>query len=207
MDKLSKVCLIFNKCRKTCYVKIKEGKSMRKLNINLKKNAVISVLLILAFILGIGLIIYVTKERLPEGSQVALDKNAMNKVNVDEIKADTEVNVKEPIIVSTENTEKTVKENVVISKEEVPKAEEAKKPEPPKEKPKTQDDITDKSKVPTYTEKAVNPSTEATPKAGEKNSSGQIYVPGFGWVKDSGPNKTVKVDSSGDINKQVGKMD
>lgn len=46
-----------------------------------------------------------------------------------------------------------------------------------------------------------------TPKAGDKNEKGQMWVPGFGWVDDSGPNEGTTVDGEGDINKQVGNMD
>lgn len=90
----------------------------------------------------------------------------------------------------------------------VPKeSEETVKSEPPKNTPKTNSDLTDKSKIPTYEEKEINPQGK-TPQAGDKNDKGQIYIPGFGWVKDEGEeNKTTDVDSEGDINKQVGTMD
>lgn len=43
---------------------------------------------------------------------------------------------------------------------------------------------------------------------GDKNDKGQIYIDGFGWVKDEGGGgKGTAVDSNGDINKQVGSMD
>jgi hypothetical protein len=49
--------------------------------------------------------------------------------------------------------------------------------------------------------------TSSTPKSGDKNSKGQVYVPGFGWVDDEGANSGTSVDGKGDINKQVGNMD
>lgn len=52
----------------------------------------------------------------------------------------------------------------------------------------------------------VEPPTEIpTDAPTEAPQEGQIYVPGFGWVNESGT--TVKeVYSDGDINKQVGSM-
>lgn len=44
------------------------------------------------------------------------------------------------------------------------------------------------------------------PQGGETNSSGAVYVPGFGYVENSGPVKGETVDSGGDWNKQIGTM-
>ena len=93
-------------------------------------------------------------------------------------------------------------------------AEVTKPTEPPREA------LTDPSKTPDgqkvdkvtpvehdkVTKPETPPSTD-TPKAGDKNEKGQMWVPGFGWVDDSGPNKGITVDGEGDINKQVGIMD
>ncbi|TEB10205.1 hypothetical protein Pmgp_02505 [Pelotomaculum propionicicum] len=43
------------------------------------------------------------------------------------------------------------------------------------------------------------------PKGGERKD-GQVYLPGFGWVTETGGSGTT-VDGDGDINKQVGTMD
>lgn len=43
------------------------------------------------------------------------------------------------------------------------------------------------------------------PKGGEKKD-GKVYLPGFGWVTETGGSGTT-VDGDGDINKQVGTMD
>lgn len=43
------------------------------------------------------------------------------------------------------------------------------------------------------------------PKGGERKN-GQVYLPGFGWVNETGGSGTT-VDGDGDINKQVGTMD
>lgn len=75
---------------------------------------------------------------------------------------------------------------------------------PPKPVPK--DSTTEKSKQPTYNEKDVD-LEKSQPKMGDKNDKGQIYIEGFGWVKDEGGgSKGTKVHSDGDINKQIGKM-
>lgn len=81
--------------------------------------------------------------------------------------------------------------------------------EPPKPKPKPSDKKQDSSTPPTYDEKETEPAKkEATePKAGDKDNTGKVFVPGFGWIKDSGENKGTKSDSDGDWDKQVGKMD
>ena len=44
------------------------------------------------------------------------------------------------------------------------------------------------------------------PQGGETNSNGAVYVPGFGYVENSGPVTGETVDSGGDWNKQIGTM-
>lgn len=44
------------------------------------------------------------------------------------------------------------------------------------------------------------------PRGGETNSNGAVYVPGFGYIENSGPVKGETVDSGGDWNKQIGTM-
>lgn len=56
-------------------------------------------------------------------------------------------------------------------------------------------------------EQPTEPPTEASTVATESTpQEGKIYVPGFGWMDDTGEIGT-QVDSDGDINKQVGIMD
>ena len=78
------------------------------------------------------------------------------------------------------------------------------KPEPPK-KPTPQGVVTNPVKPPEYKPEDTTVSKPTESKAGEKKD-GQIYVPGFGWQKETGGQGT-KVGSDGDINKQVGSMD
>jgi hypothetical protein len=77
--------------------------------------------------------------------------------------------------------------------------------EPPKPTPKG--DNTDKTQPPTYDEDDVKPSSSSEPKVGDRNDKGEIYVAGFGWIKEIGEGECIAVDSDGDIDKQVGIMD
>jgi hypothetical protein len=84
----------------------------------------------------------------------------------------------------------------------------------------TQEEKTDSSKTPDGQKvdmvtpmehdkvtKPSNPPSGETPKSGDKKD-GKIYVPGFGWIDDSGGGvQQNDVGSDGDINKQVGNMD
>lgn len=47
---------------------------------------------------------------------------------------------------------------------------------------------------------------ESQPQGGETNSNGAVYVPGFGYVENSGPVSGETADSDGDWNKQIGTM-
>lgn len=76
--------------------------------------------------------------------------------------------------------------------------------EPPK--PTPNGDITDKAQPPAYDEKDVKPSN-SEPRVGDRNDKGEIYVAGFGWIKEIGKGECIAVDSDGDIDKQVGIMD
>lgn len=92
------------------------------------------------------------------------------------------------------------------------------------EKPKepTKEQLTDKTQKPNgekVTEPPINvdhekvekpvepPRKKDEPKGGDTNNKGQTYLPGFGWIENSGENQGTKVDGDGDINKQIGNMD
>jgi hypothetical protein len=188
---------------------------MKKLDLKLKKNILISICAIVSVVLAVSIISLTTKT--PKVKDVpALVNNSENITATSDENKDEEPqpitvpevdkkedavdanNIPIPKVTQTEVS----KSQVVIQKEKTPK------PEPPKEKPKTTDSLIDKSKVPTYPANETKPQTKTqTPKAGEKNSKGQVYFPGFGWVDDNGANKGENVNSSGDVNKQVGTMD
>lgn len=50
------------------------------------------------------------------------------------------------------------------------------------------------------------PKPDNQPQGGDVNSKGETYLPGFGWIENSGENQGVIGESDGDINKQVGIM-
>ena len=83
-----------------------------------------------------------------------------------------------------------------------PKATE-KPTEPPK--PTPQGDVTDKIQQPSYNEEDTKPSNRE-PKVGDRNDKGEIYVAGFGWIKEIGESEYEVIGSDGDIDKQVGIM-
>ncbi|WP_028306807.1 DUF6550 family protein [Desulfitibacter alkalitolerans] len=179
---------------------------MKRLNINTRKNIVVSLLLLSVIVMG-GLLIspFIEKDN-NEDINVAIADNGELQIKIEE----NEINgiegpseVEGPII---DEKESTINPNTNTDSSK--KKEEVVIPEPPKEKPESKDDITDKNKVPIYEEKEVKPSAQPeTPKGDERNNKGQIYIPGFGWVDDKGGGGEGHiVDSEGDINKQIGNM-
>jgi hypothetical protein len=55
--------------------------------------------------------------------------------------------------------------------------------------------------------KAADSSSEpSTPKSGDKNSKGQVWVPGFGWVDNSGDNVGTKADDMYENGNKIGNM-
>jgi cytoskeletal protein RodZ len=50
-------------------------------------------------------------------------------------------------------------------------------------------------------------SSSSTPKSGDKNEKGQIWVPGFGWVDDSGDNVGNEADDMYENGNKIGEMD
>lgn len=89
------------------------------------------------------------------------------------------------------------------------------------DKPKSPSEATPPTKAPTEADKAPveNPDNSGTcqpentpqpdtnqPKSGDKNSSGAIYVPGFGWVEDSGEENTTTVAPNAGTGEKVGDM-
>jgi len=92
------------------------------------------------------------------------------------------------------------------------------------EKPKepTEEQLSDPTqkpngeKVETPPEPVVHDKVEKTtetpkindePQGGDTNNQGKTYLPGFGWIENSGENQGTAVDGDGDINKQIGNMD
>ncbi len=82
---------------------------------------------------------------------------------------------------------------------------------PPEEKPVTTDSLINPDKKPAYDDSVPLHTETKDFKEPERSetvsvtSSGQVYDPVFGWIQTGDTNQNV-VDSSGDINKQIGTM-
>lgn len=85
------------------------------------------------------------------------------------------------------------------------------KPAAPTEKPtpKTESPTTNTSERQKSNTEGTVKTTPKEPAAGEKNEKGQMWVPGFGWTDDSGPNTGTKVGNDDDelTGNKVGSMD
>jgi len=55
--------------------------------------------------------------------------------------------------------------------------------------------------------KPASSTSSSTPKAGDKNEKGQMWVPGFGWVNDSGQNVGTKAEDMYENGNKIGSMD
>jgi len=92
-------------------------------------------------------------------------------------------------------------------------AEVTKPPEPPQEAKTDPSKTPDGEKVekvtPTEHDKVTKPennTSSSTPKAGDKNDKGQVWVPGFGWVDNSGDNVGTKADDMYENGNKIGDM-
>ncbi len=113
-----------------------------------------------------------------------------------------------PIVESEETDVLQDNDKTKKTSEDKPKTKE--EATPPTEAPKVKDETetTNPKKKPEYKEEDVKPNeSKKQPKSGDVRSDGAIYVPGFGWVEDSGePNKQEYADFelTGNL---VGEMD
>lgn len=84
------------------------------------------------------------------------------------------------------------------------------KPDPPDPPDITEgQDITDHDNQPDDVIAVITDPSEPkgkTPKNGDKNEKGEVYVEGFGWVTQGGDNVENKGSSDGDWDKQIGQM-
>ena len=71
----------------------------------------------------------------------------------------------------------------------------------PEEERKTEDE-----EPPTYEEQPTVTPTETEPAAGSTNSSGQVYVPGFGYVENSGENTGIQDNEMYEHGNKIGEM-
>ncbi|MNO15957.1 hypothetical protein D3C76_56290 [compost metagenome] len=143
---------------------------------------------------------------LPSADQPTVNSESTNTTSTSDIASETKT---EPAPSDTPVLQPE-KENKHVEVQ-LTKPEKTTKPtEPPKPKVKEPEKEQSPAASPEYEEKETHPNKEtaATPKAGDKNSKGQVYVPGFGWVEDQGGGtQEIETGSDGDLNKQVGDMD
>ena len=59
---------------------------------------------------------------------------------------------------------------------------------------------------PTYTKEQTTVTEPSTPDAGSTNANGQVYVPGFGYVDNSGGNQTVEDNNIYENGNKIGDM-
>ena len=71
----------------------------------------------------------------------------------------------------------------------------------PEEERKTEDE-----EPPTYEEPPTVTPTETEPAAGSTNSAGQVYVPGFGYVENSGENTVIEGNDIYENGNKIGTM-
>lgn len=71
----------------------------------------------------------------------------------------------------------------------------------PEEERKTEDE-----EPPTYEKPPANPPAESEPAAGSTNSSGQVYVPDFGYVENSGGNTGIQDNEMYENGNKIGEM-
>ena len=159
--------------------------------------------------------------------KIANSENSNKEVTVGEIQAEVKAkpvtdypsNLKneEKITVPSINDDETKVESTNSMEIELTKITE--KPQEP-EKPVTAIDseethekptdpvLIDPTKKPSVKVEPVEPTkpTEEKASGGDTNNKGETYVPGFGWVKDSGANVAGTSTSEGDWNKQIGDM-
>lgn len=75
----------------------------------------------------------------------------------------------------------------------------------PSSKPQAQGSTSDPAKKPTYSSKDTTPSSSSEPSGGE-TKDGKVYLPGFGWVTNTGGSGRTASDMYENGSK-VGKMD
>ncbi|MFB5678068.1 DUF6550 family protein [Paenibacillus terreus] len=148
----------------------------------------------------------------PDPADIDIPKSAMGN------SPETQAPSSSPVVSDVKpDQEPTIKEQPVLQPDkgpqhvEVPITEPESTPKPneqPKPKPKETKKPQSPTSPPKNDKKETKPSEpEEEPKAGEQGNSGKVYVPGFGWVEDSGDNKGEQSSSDGDWDKQVGTMD
>ena len=180
---------------------------------NKKKKVTIIALSLAAICLVGGLFYYMgtLDNSAPPASQTESQPSSEVTVTVPELKPEGTVSTDSTTGSSggTESTEGTP--SVTGEVQEKPSA----------DKPKSPSEATPPTEAPAETDKVPveNPDTSGTcqpehtpqpdtnqPQGGETNSSGAVYVPGFGWVEDSGEENTTTVAPNAGTGDPIGDM-
>lgn len=166
-----------------------------------KTKAVMSGIIILA-IIGTGIAWYVLK---PEPtSDTPLTTNEMSEEQEVTVKINTDV--QQPAVYEKIIDDDTGEEVVAeVQRNEPIKA----KPTKPPEKPKSSESYTNPDSPPAYTKEqtVVEEKPKQQTAQNAESNTGKVYVEGFGYVEQGSSTKTQTGQSTGDINKMVGKMD
>jgi hypothetical protein len=117
--------------------------------------------------------------------------------------------VSAPPITPTESTSQVTDTGDTTGTDQSIQAEVTKPAEPSEEAKTNPSQKPDGQKVTKPDSSTSSSPTPTTPKSGDKNSKGQVWVPGFGWVDDEGTNSGSKVGSETDelTGNKVGSMD
>ncbi|MCX7748240.1 MAG: hypothetical protein N2645_15340 [Clostridia bacterium] len=111
-----------------------------------------------------------------------------------------------PIPQATVSPEQSEQKNLHVKSIQEGQPKSAHKPSPPP-KPVPKDTTTNKNIQPTYNKEDIEPQ-QSSPKTGDKNNNGQIYVEGFGWIKDEGSGgKGTIVNGMKENGNKIGIMD
>lgn len=83
------------------------------------------------------------------------------------------------------------------------------KPEKPPEKPKSSESYTNPDSPPAYSKEQTDIEEKPKQQTAQniQSDSGKVYVEGFGYVEQGSSTQTQAGQSTGDINKMVGRMD
>lgn len=187
-----------------------------KINANKRNTHILGItLLVIVASLAIGIGLQYINNTAPQTADIPSIKPTQEPASIEPIEslapglvADSKVQPEVPELIESPqpapNASTTEPASATTSIQEGQPQNDIKPTEPPKPTPKG--DIIDKTQPPSYDEKDAKPSN-SEPKVGDRNDKGEIYIAGFGWIKEIGESEGTIIDSDGDINKQVGTMD
>ena len=176
-----------------------------------KKTKIALVTLVCVVAVGMGITIIISQA--PHGEEI-LARNKSEPEPAKEVTVNISPYTELPKVHEEIIDEETGETVIAEVQENVPPQEKAEKP---KEKPVAQGDYTNPEKPPVYTEdetvvketpkeSSIKESNPQNTSSGS-NSTGKVYVDGFGYVDAGGSTVSVTGSSDGDINKMVGVMD